>query len=181
MSRIVILGTGGHARTLQALMGYPADSCILTDDDDEVRPDDSVLIGVGDVVKRRSLFKKFRSQVQEMRASRTFVHTSVKVGRGIQMIMGAMIMPNCRIGDNVLINTGAQIDHDCNISSHCVISPGAILCGNVTLGEACFIGAGAIIVQEVTLEPETFIPAGTLVVGPDDLRHPLRDVVLPSQ
>lgn len=176
--RLVILGEGGHAKHLYAqVRRLPGYDVIMTSDDDIVRVDDQVLIGIGtDISKRRELFERFRDRTLQHLALYRWTHDSVHVGWGSQLEVGTIIQSDTDIGDNVLVNTGAQIDHDCKIGDHCVISPGAILCGNVTLGEACAIGAGAIIVQGVTLEPETVIPAGTLVAGPDDFRVPQRMV-----
>lgn len=152
--RTVILGDGGHAQALSDLTGVE----VFITDDDEVQPDDVVLIGVGDIAARRRLYEKFKGQVGE---------------HGVQLMKGAIVYGSAVLGANVVVNTGAQIDHDCVIGSHCVIAPGAILCGGVMLGEACFIGAGAIIVEDVTLDPGTFVPAGTLCCGQDDFRKPI--------
>ena len=154
--RYVILGKGGHAQALADIY-WP---CIFVGIDDLV-PDGPIIIGVGDIPRRRTLWANWSYAVPD---------------RGVQKMRGAIVYDSAKLGDNVLVNTGAQIDHDCIIGDHCVISPGAILCGNVTLGEACFIGAGAIILQGVTLEPETFVPAGTLVLGQDHFRKPVRMV-----
>lgn len=162
--RVVILGAGGHAKAVGAVLidrHGPLIRPYCTEDDDEVRPDDEVHIGVGDMKIRRRLFARFREQIPD---------------RGVQLMTGVLIGPDCTLGNNVLVNTGAQINHDCAIGDHCIISPGAILCGGVALGEGCFVGAGAVIIEGVTLGPETFVPAGTLVVASGDFRKPQRDV-----
>lgn len=161
--RHLILGTGGHAKAMGQVLSADNPVCrfLMADNDDDVRPDDVVYIGVGDILTRKRMFEKFRNQVPY---------------HGVQLMGRTWIGPDVVLWENVLVNTGAQIDHDCTIGHHCVIAPGATLCGGVTLGEACFVGAGAIIVEGVTLEPETFVPAGTLVVGPDDFRMPVRMV-----
>ncbi len=158
MARIVILGTGGHARAWRHMLGT-AD--LLTSNDADVLPDDVVHVGVGAINIRKRLYRKFKTQIPE---------------RGIQWMGHTWEGPDCTLGDNLLLNTGVKIDHDCNIGSHCVISPGVILCGGVTLGAETFIGAGTIIVQGVRLGPKTSIPAGALVAGPDDIRLPSRVV-----
>ncbi len=130
--RVVILGKGGHAKMLYAharrLPGYKAR---MTDDDESVKVDEHVLIGIGnDVNKRRALFERFRHQIIQHFAMYRWVHDSVHIGWGAQLAVGTIIQVGSDVGDNVLINTGAQIDHDCTIGDHCVIAPGAILCGN---------------------------------------------------
>ena len=162
--RYVILGKGGHAQALaDMIFKHKLGSWIMLSEaeEDQVGPDDELVVGVGDIIGRVRLYEKFRHH---------------KMAFGIQIMEGAIVYESADLGHNVLVNTGAQIDHDCIIGDHCVISPGAILCGNVTLGEACFIGAGAIILQGATLKAETYVPAGTLVVSSDDYRKPVRVV-----
>jgi sugar O-acyltransferase (sialic acid O-acetyltransferase NeuD family) len=170
----VILGAGGHAKVLREILGW---HWLLIEDDALVEVGDTVVVGVGDMGKRRALFERFRGRVQSVWDRRVWLSDSVEPGEGFQFMAGVIIQPNCVIGDNVLINTRASVDHDCRIGSHTHIAPGAILCGGVTLGEGCFIGAGAVIVQGVTLEAGTFVPAGTIVAGPDDFRMPQRVVL----
>ena len=162
----VILGDGGHARELRSFIHLP-----MLGKEDPVPDDATVVIGIGDIERRRELYEQY-----EGRVANVFFCLPPHVGQltAVQIMRGVIICNNARIGRNVLINTGAQIDHDCKIGDHCVISPGAILCGNVTLGEMCFVGAGAIIVENVSLEPNTRVPAGTLVCGQNDMRQPIR-------
>lgn len=157
MARVVILGNGGHARALADTLDIF--NIVFLENDDDVLPDDTVYIGVGDLETRIRLFERFRSQIP---------------GRGVQFMANVHVGPNCAIGDNVLLNTGSQIDHDCIIGNHSIVSPGAILCGGVELGESCFIGAGSIIVEGVELENGTFVSAGSLVVKQNDIRRSLR-------
>lgn len=167
--RIVVLGNGGHANALGR-------SEERIESDDLVPVDAEVMIGVGDLARRRALFEKFAGRVIGYQHNSAAIAPDVEWGEGVQIMAGAIIQPGCVIGDNVLINTRASVDHDCRIGSHSHIAPGAVLCGNVTLGEGCFIGAGAVIVQGVTLEAGTFVPAGTLVVRHDDMRPAQRVV-----
>jgi carbonic anhydrase/acetyltransferase-like protein (isoleucine patch superfamily) len=163
--RYVILGKGGHAQALvDAWFQNGRHSWRLVGPGEDIGECDWVLIGVGQIAIRRSLYGQHKDRVYNS---------------GIQVMTRAFVSMSALLGENALINTGAQIDHDCVIGDHCVISPGAILCGNVTLGEACFVGAGAIIVEGVTLHAGSFVPAGSLVVGQDDLRVPQR-VVFPD-
>lgn len=156
--RCVILGMGGHARAIRTWL-VPADAVNvrMTDDDDDVRPEETVFIGLGDIAKRQRLYGRYHGMM---------------LNGGRQIMRGVTIDPTAIVGDNVLVNTGAQIDHGCLICFNCIVGPGAILCGGVTLREACEIGAGAIILQNVKLAAGTRVPAGTLVVSADDWRRP---------
>ncbi len=171
MADEVILGNGGFARVLHSITDAP-----MLGPDDYVPSHSSIIIGVGDLDRRREIYNECGERVSLTVVSKSAETENCVYGRGLQVLHRVTIQFGCTIGENVLINFGALIDHDCNIGDHCVISPGAILCGSVTLGEGCFVGAGAIIIQGVELDAETFVPAGTLVVGPDDFRKPVRDI-----
>lgn len=181
--RVTILGTGGHAHMLAWLGRWGDATVTMTEDNSDVLPDDSVVIGVGDLGTRVRLYDRFPNQVIGLVAHDVYLASSPSrhatiLERSAQVCLAVKVLNGVTINANVLINTGAQIDHGCVIGPHTVIGPGAILCGGVTLGARCHIGAGAIVLENVTLNADTFIPAGSLVVGPEDLRRPVR--ILPN-
>ncbi len=184
--RLIILGMGGHARSLVGCLDRSMD-IVMTENDDDIpppTPNDGicagicVMIGVGDIKTRKRLFERFSKDrfIHGAIHKSAIVHEVTYNGTGVQIMAGAIIQPGVSIGDNTIINTRASIDHDCNIGRHCHIAPGAVLCGGVTLGDECFIGAGSIIVEGVTLAAGTFVKAGSLVVKQNDIRHPSRVV-----
>lgn len=163
---VVIIGDGGHARALSAITGVRCISLM-----EMVPSDAAVIIGMGDIRRRKILYHTWRDDLAGVVAKSAVVDGVDFIGPGVQIMPGAIIMPGASIGDNVLINTGAQIDHDCVIGNHCIISPGAVLCGGVYLEDSCRIGAGAVILEKVCLTSGTSIPAGALVVSGNDVRR----------
>ena len=103
-----------------------------------------------------------------------FVHKSaiisshVILGRGVQVLAGAIVQPGVKLMDNVIVNTGAVIEHDCILETSAVVSPSACLCGNVTIETGAFIGAGATILQRRVIGKNATIAAGAVVV--DDVK-----------
>lgn len=170
---ICILGAGGHARVLAGILDLLHLPYRMSKSDDD-RPEEVLVIGIGDIAKRRDIYNRRPAVFNLVHPSAVVAAGTIGKWSGAQVMAGAVINPGASIGSNVIINTRASIDHDCNIGHHCHIAPGAILCGNVTVGDESFIGAGAIVVQGVSLDPGSFIPAGSLVVGPHDIRRPLR-------
>lgn len=164
---IIILGAGGHAKVLKGILdwdwGLAHDPVIAIGAGVEVpEPNEGIVIGVGDMGKRKRLFKLYAGKVIEA-ISPEAVLSDLKYSAGIQVMAGVIVQPGCSIGENTLINTGAQIDHDCKIGKHCHIAPGVILCGNVTVGDETFIGAGSVITEGVTIPSGVFVPAGSLI------------------
>lgn len=187
--RYVIFGAGGHAIGLASALPAGADITFVTLDENyepldwAYRPGDHLAIGfgvgkdLGVPLNRIQLFKAFPEEAfPPIVHPRAYVHESVWLGPGAQVMAGAIVQPRCHIGANVLINTGAQIDHDCVIGDHSLISPGAVLCGSVKLGDRSRVGVSASIVQFVELPYEACVPGGAIVVGPFDLRKPVRVV-----
>ena len=174
--RILILGAGGHAKVLREVFRVLNIGPVVLSEDDTVGPADAVVIGLGDLAKRRKLYQSHRPTLDAVHPSAVMAPDAFREGSAVQIMAGAVIQPGARIGPNTIINTRASVDHDCTVGAHSHIAPGATLCGGVTLGEGCFVGAGATIVQGVRIEAGTFVPAGTLVVGQTDFRKPVRAV-----
>ena len=174
--QVVILGKGGHAGGLADIIRQLHITWRM-EDGDKVGPGECPVIGLGDIEKRKKLYKQFKPTLNVIHPSAVIAPpTGIHDEGAIQIMAGVVIQTGASIGKNTLVNPRASIDHGCVIGPHCHIAPGAILCGDVTLGEGCFIGAGATIIQGVELEPGTFVPAGTLVVGQDNMRRPVRVV-----
>lgn len=91
------------------------------------------------------------------------VQAYVTIGRGVQIMPGAVVQPGAVLGDNVIVNTRASIDHDVTVAAHCHIAPGAVLCGQVVVGEATHIGAGAVIIQKVRIGRDVVIGEGAII------------------
>lgn len=160
--KYVILGDGGFAHSVADMLcewdaGEEAIETRFTADDNDVRPDETPVIGLGDHDKRIRIYHQYAGRIPFA---------------GIQIMRNAWVEWGCEIGRNVLVNANSFVDHDCRIGDHSVISPGCTICGKVTLGERCFIGAGTTIVPGVTLPASTFIRAGSLVVSDKDIRRP---------
>ncbi|MDF3917322.1 acetyltransferase [Salinicola salarius] len=100
----------------------------------------------------------------------TLVHPSailgsgVELGRGVQIMAGAIVQADTRIGDNAILNTGARIDHDGDIGRHVHVAPGAVISGDVKIGKACHIGAGATLRQGICIGSDAIIGMGTTVI-----------------
>ena len=186
---VIILGCGGHARNLIAVLrlnnyeirGFVAPNPpiatlpiqYLGEDTflDNVNPASIYLVnGVGSIgptQKKKQLFKKFKMKgfsFTEVRHPRAIIASDVTLAEGAQIMAGAIIQAGTEIGANTIINTGASIDHDCVINAHTHIAPGAILSGGVIVGEGSHVGTGAIVIQSVSIGHGAIIGAGSVVI-----------------
>lgn len=194
MRPVVLLGAGGHARVLLALMraagytvlgvcdpGLAADGTsswegldVLGDDARlaaHFGPEEIVLaLGVGQLsasMLRERLYTHWRARGFNFP---TLVHPTAWIAAdaaladGAQIMAGAIIQPGCIIGENSIINTHASVDHDCHIAPNVHVAPGATLCGSVHVAAGAFIGAGAVIIQGLHIGERAVVGAGATLV-----------------
>ncbi|UQZ36917.1 acetyltransferase [Paenibacillus sp. PK3_47] len=169
MRKIVIWGSGGHAREVhwlceeleihvegflderpemkgQMVDGVPV---LGTLDDIKLLKNEVELVcsGVGDpALKKRFVITTLKSG---FRISSPLVHPLVQIsrrnsiGEGSIIFEGALLSGNIKIGQHVNINRGASLSHDVVIGNYVSIAPGVRLAGNVTVDEGAFIGIAA--------------------------------------
>lgn len=189
MPGLVLLGAGGHAKVLQALLSsnksnlvgvsdphlkllgvtHWRDLVVLGDDEDVLRLDPGIIHlvnGVGHLIRnnqREKVFSSMRSNGFYFPAiihPTAWISSGVSFLDGVQVMAGVIIQADCTIGSNTIINTKASIDHDCQIGDHVHIAPGVTLCGGVVIADDVFIGAGSIIGPGVSIGKGAIIGAG---------------------
>lgn len=190
MSRLVVLGAGGHGRVVADAASRSArfDSIVFLDNDpgrdtsetgfpivgtcDELesitRPGDSCIVGIGDNEDRARLIRRIEELGLELAV---VVDPSAAVSRGCHLEGGTVVLPQSAVntgafvGRGCIINTGATIDHDCRLGSFVHVSPGAHLGGNVVVGNRTWIGIGASVRHGIELGEDVMVGAGAAVVS----------------
>ena len=191
MTKIVVVGAGGHARVLAdairvagkyTVHGFVdqvknrrgeafAGAQILGGDeilDDLLRSGvEHAAVAIGDNDARRrigaELIKRGFRLPAVVHPSAT-VAADVVLGDGSLVCAGAVINPATRIGQLAIINTSASVDHDCSIGAGVHIAPGAHLGGHVTVGDQTLIGLGAAIKPGVHIGARVTVGVGAAVV-----------------
>lgn len=188
MPELILLGGGGHARSVLAalralelpVIGYVAPragdlaDCRYLGDDDvlgTLDPDEVLFVnGLGSTAStdaRRALYE--RAVARGFRAPqivhpRGFVDPGARLDGGVQVLAGAFVNSGVVIEENVLINSGAIIEHDVVVGAHSHVSPGAVIAGGVRIGEGVHVGLGARVIQGLTLGSGSVIGAGAVVI-----------------
>ena len=194
MQKIIILGGGGHAKVLIALIKIKGDFEIVGILDIKLEKGTKVLdipvlgednilvdifndgvkmvcIGVGGVKDnniRSRLFdttKNMGLEIPSLIHPNSFISRESAVTEGAQVMAGAIIQTDTFIDENSIINTGAIIEHDCTVGKHTHICPGVVIGGEVAIGDNSFIGAGATIIQGVKIGKDAFVAAGSIVIN----------------
>ncbi|PRB64765.1 NeuD/PglB/VioB family sugar acetyltransferase [Microbacterium sp. MYb45] len=189
MTDIVLLGAGGHARSVLAALALSGDRVrgylapVASDrllgiehlggDDvlDAFDPEDvAIVVALGSTSStalRRTLHIDAVSRgftIATVVHPRAFVDPSVVLPPGVQVLAGSIVNAGARIGEGALINSGAIVEHDSVVGAHAHIAPGAVLAGDVTIGEGAHIGLGSRIVQGVTVGSGGVVGAGAVVI-----------------
>lgn len=190
MEKVVVVGSGGHAKVVIDILEYTGYKVVGLIDDD-VSKHGSTIVGIpilGNNEKLNELLdeginkafvaignNEVRVKIGETLKEKGFelvkaIHHSaavadtVRIGEGSMVAASGVINPDAKIGKHVIINTGATIDHDCMIADGVHVSPGANLAGNVSVGENTHIGIGSCIIQGLTIGKSSIVGAGAVVI-----------------
>ena len=187
MEKLIILGAGGHARSVMDILlqngEFDVAGCIDlqpgevlgmpvigSDNDLEsfyTKGIQHIFVAIGDNRLRNRLFQKVTSigfRVVNVISWQAMISPRVVLGQGICIMAGAVINVNTVIGDNCIINTRCSIDHDCSIGRSAHIAPGVTLSGSVRAGEGVHIGTGSAVIDGITIGDWAYIGAGAAVV-----------------
>ena len=188
-SRVVIYGAGGHARVcLDVLLEDPGAVVVAAVTDDGVGRDDlgvpvvaastlpditqgkratTVCVAIGDNRSRQRITEKLTQSGHSVTAAisrSAWLAPSVRLGAGVQMLPGAIVMAATTLGDGVIVNTNASIDHDCTVGDYVHVAPGVAIAGGVTIGRRTLIGIGARVLPGVTIGDDVVVGGGAVVV-----------------
>ena len=193
MNEIIIIGCGGHAKSIidliessnewkiigliskeneikNSLLGYKV---FDTDKNLEKisKKYPNAVIGVGQVglpLKRTKIVNKLKNynfKLPIIKSKFSFLSKHISIGEGTTLGHGAIVNSNVEIGKYCIINSSSLIEHDSKIGDFCHISTGVIINGNVEIGSGSFIGSGTIIRENIKLPPNTIISAGKRIMG----------------
>ena len=193
MDRIIVIGAGGHARSVLDILlenneyevlgcldpifpinkfvpKMPEVAVIGIDGDMKKFYDDGInkiFVAIGD----NKLRKKLQDQAiaigfEVINAVSKFsrISSRASLGKGICIMAGAIVNVNCRIGDGCIINTNCSIDHDCEIADFVHVAPGTAISGTTSVGQGTHIGTNSSEIDGTVIGEWSYIGAGAAVV-----------------
>ena len=134
MTRIALIGDGGHARDIAETL----DNFKQWKHSDDFEGYGPYIIGINDPHVRAELAAGYGWDDE------VWIHPTAYRGPGVA------------IGAGTHVNYGVTMTRT-KIGKHCTISPGVTICGDVTIGDRVFIGAGSTIRNLVTIGDGAFI------------------------
>ena len=191
MNEIILIGTGGHARSCVDVielsgqfkivglvekdesnskenLAYPI---IGTDNDlpDLRKKYEYALITVGQIkstatrVRLFKILKDLEYKLPVIVSPRSHISQYSKIDVGTIVMHDVIVNAKAEIGQNCIINNKALIEHDATVGDHCHIATGAIVNGEVTIGSESFIGSGVVTKQSVSIGNSCVIGAGSVI------------------
>ena len=205
LGRVLLIGSGGHARVVLGLLrvsGAEVVGVLTRDAGIDVFEGVAVWGGDADLIAARSradtvaigiggaTSTEVRKRVQREVAQagfglpalvhpRAFVDPTAKLGGGVQVMAGAVVQPGAVIGEGCLINTGACVDHDVALGAFVHVAPGAVLAGGVIVEDGAVIGPGAVVSIGRRIGAVALIAAGAVVL--DDVAAGARVAGVPAR
>jgi len=189
--KIMIIGAGGHARSLIDIIESTKKFKIVGLVDNGLRKkkifnkykilgkdfqlsklkkySSLAIIGIGQIkdVKKRifayELLKKFNFKIPIICSPKSYISKYSSLEEGTVVFHGAIINSGACVGKNTIINTRAIIEHDVKIGNHCHVSTNATLNGGVVVGKNSFIGSNAVIKENIKIGNNCIIAANTFL------------------
>ena len=183
MSDLIIIGGGGHAKSVADLaqkigfniIGFLDDNDAVTEmlgfnrlgainDCEKYADSAKFVIGIGNNVVRRKIFETYKLEYQTLVHPSSVIGTDVVIENGAVVMAGTVINADTKIGKQAIINTGAVVEHDCIIGEFTMVAPRATVCGFSKIGNNCWLGAGCVVNNVIDICDNTTVGSGGVVV-----------------
>ncbi len=184
MKKVIVIGTGGHAKVVADIIKLNNDSLIgfLTSDktkssflgkpvlgaDTEYKKfiDAWFIIAIGNATVREKIVLSMPDAkwYTAIHPNAVISQTNTYIGEGTVVSANAVINSCSKIGKHCIINTNSAVEHDNVVEAFSHISVGTMLAGNVTIGKKTWVGVGASVKDGITICDNCMIGAGAVVV-----------------
>ncbi len=181
---IVILGFGGHARSV-ADVALAAGARSLLFVDDNVVPGESfhghatsptmpaaiegrsaAFAASGDHAARAAALDRHpTASIVRVVAPSATIGIGAEIGAAVFIAHHAHIGPDARIGRGTIVNTHAVVDHESVVGSFSHVSVHSTIAGRSRIGDRVFVGAGATVIDGISVCDDVTIGAGATVVA----------------
>lgn len=194
MEDIIILGYGGHAKSIVDIVeqegiynikgfvtptgrevdNYRGHGVIASDKELPVLYDQGIknaIIGIGFMGNskvRNQLYnelKKIGYYLPTVIDNTAIIAKDVSIEEGTVVGKGCIINSDSRIGKMTIINTHTVIEHECRIGAFSHIAVSSVLCGGVKVGNETFVGANTTVKQGVEIGNNVIIGMGSVVLN----------------
>ncbi len=190
MKGVAIIGAGGHARVVAAIL-RAKNKPILGFFDDSYSQDkveiiqgapligavssvlnyqdkvSAVYLAIGNNYVRQQVFYFLRQHdflLPPLIHPSAKIDLDVKIGEGTVICLGACVGTEVVIGRGCIINTGASIDHETILGDFVHLAPKSVLAGRVKIGDTTFVGMNVSIADKLSIGKNVVIGAGSIIL-----------------
>lgn len=193
MKKIIIIGSGGHAKVILSeilllkkfkILGFVDDyipTGKLLDKENnlynigKIRNLKSIvdkntfgIIGIGENYIRKKIAQEIKKTVKNFSwakiiSKNAIISKNVTIGDGTVIIPGSVINTGTKIGQHCIINTRSSIGHDNYFSNYSSCGPGSTIGGGVFVGESSYLGIGCTIKHALKIEKNVVIGGHSFV------------------
>ncbi|NNM22736.1 MAG: acetyltransferase [Flavobacteriaceae bacterium] len=181
MKDVIIYGAGGHCYALVDLLRSSQEfkPVLIVDDepkDNQIMSvpvidaseakfdrDQPVFLAIGDNFDRKKIGDKLDANFPNLISRSATVYPSAKLGKGIQVLPGAVIDAAASLGDFVIVNNNATISHNALIGDCAHVAINVAIAGGVSIGEGTLVGSGSVILPNINIGKWATIGAGAVV------------------
>jgi sugar O-acyltransferase (sialic acid O-acetyltransferase NeuD family) len=180
MSGVLILGYGGHARSVaDVALSLGVKQLLFVDSN--ARPNEkfgafpvlsdwmqelpegwAVMPASGDNANREEQIEQVAKRgwpLATLIAPTATIGFGASVGAGTLVAHHAHVGPMAKLGVGCIINTGAIIEHECTVGNSTHISVNATVAGRVRIGSRCFLGANSTVIDGVNIVDDVTLGA----------------------
>ncbi len=193
MSKIIIIGTGGHSKVVTDEISRLKKFKIIGYIDEKrkigTKPNKStntkvigrlkdlkkickknyyLFIAIGDNFKRKIFYEKISKLKLPIKwatiiSKNSIISKNAHISDGTLIISGSIINTNSYIGKHCIINTGSKIDHDNYFDDFSSCGPNVTTGGNVTVKKLSYIGINSAVKHNIKILSNTIIGAKSYV------------------
>jgi sugar O-acyltransferase (sialic acid O-acetyltransferase NeuD family) len=185
MQRLLIVGAGGHGRSVaEVVMANGSLDVAGFIDDAASRLDrvfglpvlgpiaalqsyrdraEAAIVAIGNNRMREDLQGRLRAAGFELATavhSRAIISPSAVIGAGCAIMAGAIVGAEAVLGDGVIVNSGAVVDHHCRVEDFGHLGTNASMAGGAVLGRGAWMQAGSAIGYAVHVAPGDILEPG---------------------
>ncbi|MDD3137788.1 MAG: acetyltransferase [Lachnospiraceae bacterium] len=194
MEKIILLGSGGHAKSVVDVIeragkyeiagflevpekqsfSYKKYKVIGVDEDLEMLYRSGIKYAfitmgyIGKSTPRQKLYEKLKKtgyQIPVIIDPSAIIAKDAEISEGTFVGKYSIINSDSKVGKMCIINSGAIVEHECIIEEYTHIAVGTVLSGNVKVGKYTFVGANATIIQGILVGDNVVIGAGSVVLN----------------
>lgn len=188
MKRLLIIGTGGHGRSVAEAVLLRNDYALTGFLDDAAKPGqrvwdwpvwgdttalsayqnqvDAVFVAIGNNALREALHQRVRAHGLVLA---TVIHPAAtvsiraEVGQGCAIMAGAVVGTGAQLGEGVIVNCGAVVDHDCLVEPFGHLGVNAAMAGGSVLGRRALVPVGAALAYGARVAADRVLHPGEVV------------------